>query len=149
MLKDFEKWKSLNTSSSFSLYDYLFGVSKTSVLSSDIYFAFLELFWPSFVLHEHFVFLKENFSEEKFKGLIESENIQEMEYWMNLISIDSYFEGAEDWEQKAEFFSKKLAEIWQVKLTKDFPHLDFIVVPICDSESGDYGMTFYQKASKN
>jgi hypothetical protein len=139
-LKDFEKWKELNKDNKFSLYDYIFHVTKQ--VNSDIYFAFLELFWPSFVVCKNYTILKENFSEEKFEDLIKRK--EKVEFWMNLILISPYFEGEKNEKKKAESLTHSLVEIWQAKLKKEFPDKNFVVQYVFDKEYGDYGLTFYQ-----
>jgi hypothetical protein len=141
MLKDFEKWKKLNHNKNFSLYDYIFHVIQSKNISTDIYFAFLELFWPSFIIYDKYVFLNENFSEMKLSSLKDKEKI---EYWMNLLIIDPYFNEDQDGSKKAGLLVQKLAIIWQTKLEKDFPGKNFIVESIHDGEDGDFGLTFYQ-----
>ncbi|WP_068470542.1 hypothetical protein [Candidatus Protochlamydia phocaeensis] len=138
ILKDFEKWKNLNKN--FSLFDYIFNIIKSKNLSSDIFFAFSEVFWPSFIVHDNYVFLKENFSDSKFKDLIK--NNDKIEFWINFFIIDPFFD--EDGKEKAEALSKILVNIWQLKLKQDFPNLKFNVEFLYDIENGDYGLTFYQ-----
>jgi len=147
ILNDFVKWKELNKDNKFSFYDYIFHIIKLKNVDSDIYFAFFELFWPSFIIYKDYVILKENFSEEKIEELIKKD--EKVEFWTNLFITDPYFENAENEESKAEYLARSLAEIWQVKLGKDFPTRSFIVKYICDNEYGDYGLTFYQAPLSN
>ncbi|MGL5263776.1 MAG: hypothetical protein ACRDAI_04265 [Candidatus Rhabdochlamydia sp.] len=141
ILKNFAKWKELNKGNKFSLYDYIFHINKLKKVDSDIYFAFFELFWPSFIIYKDYILLKENFSEEKVEDLIKRE--EKVEFWMNLFITDPYFENDDD--EKSEFLAGALMQVWQAKLEKDFPGKNFIVKYICDEEYGDYGLTFYQK----
>ncbi len=141
-LTDLEKWKNLNKGKNFSLYDYLFQVAKLKKLNSDIYFAFLELFWPSFFIYNNYVFLKENFSEEKFNELVGLN--EKIEFWMNFLSIDPYFENDDEGKEKAEALAQILVDTWQSKLKKDFPDFKFTVEYVYDTKCGDYGLTFYQ-----
>jgi len=140
ILKNFAKWKELNKGNKFSLYDYIFHINKLKKVDSDIYFAFFELFWPSFIIYKDYVLLKENFSEEKVEDLIKRE--EKVEFWMNLFITDPYFEND---DEKSEFLARSLMQVWQAKLEKDFPAKNFLVKYICDEEYGDYGLTFYQK----
>jgi len=139
-LNDFENWKKLNND--FSLFDYLFQITKKKEFNSDIIFAFLDLFWPSFVVYNEYVFLKNNFSAEKVKNLINEK--QNVEYWVNLLVVDPYFENEENSEEESEFFAKSLVQIWQTKLKNDFPLKKIVVEYVFDSECGDYGLTFHQ-----
>lgn len=140
-LKNIEEFRELNKGKHFSLYDYIFFVFKSKKISSDIYFALIELFWPHFIVYNNYIFLKENFSELKFNEL--NKYNERIEFWMNLFSTDPYFE--DDETEKAEIFAQILVNIWQIKLQQDFPDIKFTVEYLCDKESGDYGLTFYQK----
>jgi hypothetical protein len=129
---------------SSSFYDYIYQQLTLNNLSPDLFFAFLELFWPTFLLYNKSVFLKDNFSEEKY-GKLENQDRKMTEYWMNLVTIEPFFEHVEDGSEKAEFLTKKLVEIWQIKLNQEFPHLKFIVEYLYDEDEGEYALTFYQK----
>lgn len=139
VLKDLEKVKDLNKPNNFSAYSYVFQSMKLNGLNSDLYFCFLKLFWPEFINYKGFIVLKEMFSEEKIEDLINRDGL--IEYWMNVFLVDSYFEEDDD---KPELFAKALVELWEIKLKKDFPTHNLEVKLICDDESGDYGLTFYQ-----
>ncbi len=143
-LSDFSEWESLNTD--FSLYDYIFHTLRINGNSTDIFFAFSELFWPTLVSHDSFIFIKENYTENKYKDVKEtSENV---EFWMNMLLVDSYFQDDENRDVKAAALTDILQRIWQAKLKIDFPEVDFTVVAIKDEEVGDYGVTFYQKSNQ-
>jgi hypothetical protein len=142
-LNDLDKWRNLNKGHLFSIYDYIFHVIKSKKIDDDIFFAFGELFWPTFIVYNNYVFLKENFSKEKFNKLVDTKS--RIEFWMNFLSIDPYFEEDDVNQEKAQTFARILVDIWQSKLKKDFPKLQFIVEYLYDDENGDYGLTFYQK----
>ncbi len=142
-LEDFQKWKDLNKGNKFSLFDYLFHITKLNKLSTDIYFAFLEMFWPNFVVYKNYIILNGNFSEEKIEDLIRTN--EKVEYWMNLFITDPFFENDEDGDERAGSLAKFLVDIWKTKLKNDFPTKDFVVEYVCDAECGDHGLTFYQK----
>ncbi|MBA2726695.1 MAG: hypothetical protein H0U49_00780 [Parachlamydiaceae bacterium] len=108
-----------------------------------MYFALLELYWPNFTLKGDYVFLKENYKEERIVK-IEEQN-KNAEFWINLVTIDPYFENDEDGDKKAEAFTKVLIDMWEAKLKKEFPLLEFIIYYFEDEDLGDYGLTFYQK----
>lgn len=139
--RDYEKRKGRNKGHNFSYYDYIYHVINDANLSSDIIFAFSELFLPKFIVVKDYVFLEQNFTEHK---LIELEkSTQNVEYWMNLLLIDPFFENDPDSDQKAEFFSKQLLQIWSTKLKNDFPERNIKVEYLFDSDVGDYAITFY------
>lgn len=141
-LRDYEKWKLLNKDIIFSYYDYLYQVVNSSQISSDFYFASLELFWPKFIVIDSYVFLEQNFSKQKFNELLNLN--KNVEFWMNLLVIDPFFERDEDLDPKAKLFAKRLSEIWTAKLKIDFPNKEIKVDCLFDSDVGDYGLTFYQ-----
>jgi hypothetical protein len=129
-----------------SAFDSLYHYSKTKKISAEMYFTFLELYWPTFILHKDYVFLEEQFSEAEFKRL--SVQNEKIEYWMNFLLVTPFFEEEDEWEEKAQFLSKELVDIWQAKLDKEFPDLNIFVTYLEDTEVGDYGLTFYQKKYK-
>lgn len=142
IFKDFNNWKKLNTPQHFSFYDYIFHQMNNGKINSDIYFAFAELFWPTFFFFKNYIILKENFNEQKIDSL-ERENAN-VEFWSNLILIEGYFDQDEDSDERANSLSQILIEIWKTKLLKDFPNHDFIVKSL-ENQTGDYGLSFYQK----
>ena len=104
------------------------------------------IFWSFFgqiLKKDNYVFLKDKYCEEEFTRLIKENS--NPEYWINLITVDDFFLDIENGEKKAEFLANSLVELWQAKLTKDFPDKSFVVQYVCDKEYGDYGLTFYQK----
>ena len=107
------------------MYDYLFQIVNLNKINGDIYFAFLELFWPSFIIYKNFVFLRENFFEEKFNELARLN--EKIEFWINFLCIDPYFENDDDGKEKAEALVQILVDTWQSKLRKDFPDFEFAV----------------------
>jgi hypothetical protein len=139
-LRIIKQWEQLNKGKRFSIFDCIYQELKINKISTDIYFALSMLFWPTFIEHKGYVFLKENFSKIKFNEL-KNKNI---EFWMNLLSIDPYFEEDDDQMERALSLSKTLKEIWEIKLKKDFPQQEFHVIVLEDKEAGDIGLTFYQ-----
>lgn len=112
-------------------------------INSDLYFAFSELFWPTFIEYENFIFLEQNFSKEKFNELI----VQDLnvEVWMNLLTTDPFFEKEENQIERAESLAKTFVKTWKSKLKVDFPDKIFVVEYLFDDDVGDCGVTFYQK----
>lgn len=125
-----------------SIYTLLYWFVEERKIDSDVFFFFLELFWPSFTTRDNFVFLKEKYSDEEYNRLI-NEGISP-EYWINLFTVDDYFDDVEKREEKAAAFAQALVDVWDAKLKKEFPNKSFIVKYLCDKESGDYGLTFFQ-----
>lgn len=143
-LNDFEAWKKVN-GQSFSKLDYIHGIIKTALLSSDLYFAFLDLFWPEFIEHEGMIFIKDWFTERKNVIADKKMTTSEKEYWVNLLSIDGLFDTELD-DIKMTLLSNKIGEAWEAKLKKEYPRRIF-KVHIINSED-DVAVTFQQIESK-
>lgn len=131
-----------NKNEKASVYSILYWLIQDKVIEPGILFEFLELFWPTFIKKDGYIFLKESFSEEEYNRLI-SEN-SNPEYWINLLTIDELFSEIADWEEKSNALAKALASMWTQKLKRDFSDLDFKVEYLCNEELGDCGLTFYQ-----
>jgi hypothetical protein len=147
VLKDFEKWRDLNKGKHFSLIDYIFQVINLNNVPSDMFFAFLELFWPNFVVYKEYIFFGSHFYQEKIDDLINKK--QKVEFWTNLLLISPFFENQKDIEERSEYLIKALVKIWQTKLIHDFPEKKFVVEYVFDSENCDYGLTFYQAKNED
>lgn len=129
-----------------SCYTTLYWLIQDKKIEPDIFFYFLDLFWPKFIKKDGYVFLQDKYSEKEFIRLIQEKS--DPEYWINLLTINDFFslsEESDEEEKKAELFTNSLIEIWKIKLKKDFPDKIFVVQYIYDKEYGDYGLTFYQK----
>ena len=128
------------TPSVYTIIDWLILDDK---IEPEMLFRFSEFYWPTFIQKDNYFFLKEKFSEERYVMLLN--NSQNLEYWINLVTIDDFFSKVDHGEEKSIALAKMLAEIWQIKLRKEFPNTIFIVEHLEDKECGDYGLTFYQK----
>lgn len=130
-----------------SAYTIIYWLIEDKKIKSKNLFTFLELYWPTFILKDDFIFLKEKFSEEEYLKL--KKDNTNPEYWINLLTIDHFFLEENDPRETSKFFAQTLVEIWQAKLKKDFPDKAFVVEYLFDDESGDQGLTFYQKEFLN
>jgi hypothetical protein len=110
-------------------------------------FKFAELYWPTFVERDRYIFLKEQFSEEEYDELVKRGN--NPEYWINLLTIDEFFSELPDGEDQAIALVKTLAEMWRAKLKKEFPDMNFAIECLWNEEYGDCGLTFYQTDGSN
>lgn len=131
-LKDFQTWKSAN-SESFSLGNYLFGVS-----SLEIAIAFTKLFWADFLEHEGGFFLMDGFTVETYDQWKEKlgSDIKSIEKVMNLRHIDDFLPGADDTSRNnLIYFGQTIADMWESKLTKIFLGKLFLVE--CDFDEAD------------
>ena len=144
-LDDFQNWKKVN-GERFSKVDYINGVCHTNHLSTDIYFASLDLFWPEFYQHNGMIFIKDSFdTKTKSEGFFDpAKENHRNEYWINLLSLDNFFEDGT--QKEYEFFGRKLAESWLGKLEMDFPDKTFSIHIVNDDE--DSWVTFHQTSNK-
>lgn len=123
-------------------YNILYWLIEEGKIDSDQLFDFLELYWPTFIEIDGYIFLKEKFNEDEYKRLV-SDKINP-EFWINFLTVDDFFIDSEKRKKDSLYFSKRLSEIWAIKLVKDFPEFEITVKCLEDDESGDYGLTFYQ-----
>lgn len=150
-LNDYQLWQKSNQNKRFSLYDYIHGLLQVGELSSDICIAFLKLFRPDFIMINGNIFLLEEYSQKKYNDLNNNGySGRELEYWLNLLNIDCYFETPkEDFNiDKCLVFAHELTKAWSVKLHQEFSEREFEV--ICIDETGDNDekeiyITFFQK----
>ncbi len=141
-LEDFNNWRESN-GDEFNLIDYLYSSLQQGKNHSDLFIAFSELFCPSFIEKEGYVFFSQTFSEQRFTEV--KENSQEkVEFWMNLLTVDDFFIDDKQFRKKSKVFTQTLVESWTSKLKSDFPKKQFVVKYIWDEEYDDYGLTFYQ-----
>jgi len=128
-----------------SNYTVLYWLVQEKKIEPDVFFNFLNLFWPKFKKKNGYIFLKDKFSEKEFLKLTKEKS--NPEYWINLLTTDDFFSDLESGEGKAKVLANYLAEIWKEKLKKEFPGKNFIFEYVYDKEYGDCGLTFYQKKS--
>ena len=125
-----------------SVYTKLYWLIQDKIIGPEVFFNFLEFFWPNFTEIKQYVFLKEKYSEEEMIRLIKQNT--NPEYWINLVTINDYFSDDENAILQSNALAKTLIEILNTKLQKDFPDKKFIVKSLQDEETGDVGLTFYQ-----
>jgi len=123
-------------------YDIVYNLILNKVIGPELLFTMLEIFRPTFIEKDGYVFLKEQFSKEYYDRLIDENSNPEL--WINLFTADHFFSEMDDWEEKSSLFAQALVPMWEAKLKRDFPEMKFTVKYLCDEEVGDYGLTFYQ-----
>ncbi|MFK7824840.1 MAG: hypothetical protein AB8G05_11825 [Oligoflexales bacterium] len=144
-LDDFNNWS--NENNDFSFNDYIQSIFSSKQLSPDLFYAFMRLFWPEFILSNGFVFLKDPNSSEKLEKLIKGG--KDVEYWANLLNVDGFFtgtqqEGEDNTIEISKRIAKSLASSWHTKLKNEYPNLKFIVKDFFDEENQEVFLTFYQ-----
>lgn len=112
ILEDYVEWMKLNSTKKFSLFDYINGVIQLRDLPIDVFVAVLKLFWPDFINFDNKIFIKEEFSEEKYRELIDNGcPDKDLEYWMNLINVDGLFHSES--LEVTEYLSKYIEYLWE------------------------------------
>jgi len=99
-----------------NVYDIVYNLILNKVISPELLFNILEIFWPTFIEKDGYVLLKEQFSKKYYNRLIDEDS--NPEYWINLVSIDQFFSEMDEWEEKSSRFAKALVPIWEAKLKK-------------------------------
>lgn len=115
-------------------------------IEAEALFVFSDIYWPAFIKKDGYIFLREQFSEEEYSGLIKTGT--HPEYWINLFTVDEFFSEIPNKEEKSIAFINVLAEIWETKLKKDFPDMNFTIECLWNKEYEDCGLTFYQTDKK-
>ena len=143
-LKDFELWK--NSNNKMDINNYLTAIIDHYKIPSDFLILFSDLIFPEFIVLEEMIFFKNHFKEDYFNRLKKEKNsCDEIEYWMNLILISSYFPDSNEFIDHALFFAEKLKKSIDLKLKNDFPNKIFSVDFTHDQSNDDILFTFYQK----
>lgn len=125
----------------------LYWLIQDKKIEPELLFDFLELFWPTFIKKDGYIFVKEAFNEEEYQQLMNEDS--NPEYWINLLTVDEFFSEMSNWEEKSSTFAKALVSMWTEKVKKDFPDMKFTVEYLRNEEYGDYGITFYQTGKDN
>jgi hypothetical protein len=89
-----------------SNYTVLYWLVQDKKIEPDIFFNFLDLFWPQFIKKGNYVFLRDKYSEKEFLKL--SQEKSDPEYWINLLTIDDFFSELENGEEKAKSLATSL-----------------------------------------
>ena len=131
-----------------SIYTKLLWLIEDGKIEPENLFDFIELYFPTFILKDDYVFLKENYLHSEYKRLLNQK--VNPEYWINLLTVDDFFPETTSGEKLSIQLAQSLSKLWELKLKNDFPSLNFIVKCLRDDEFGDCGLTFYQvKHQKN
>ena len=140
-LTDYQSLLHANDTNQITLFDYLQLNLKEGSIQPDLSIAFLSFFWPEFISVDGLVYLKEEYSEKRLSELKKQNRLgKNLDYWMNLISIDGMFDSAT--REQCEYISARVVDIWTAKLMQEFPDISFSVEAINDDE--DIFLVFYQ-----
>ena len=143
---DFSQWQESNGKTG-SRFDYAHLALRGYVSHADGLLAFGGVFWPQLRLIDGLVIVAELYSEEK---LVELRNRgmspNELEYWMNLFSVDGFLEGVSGASPgHAEAIADILVASWTARANLDFTSGDVAAELITDGESGDVCVTLSRR----
>jgi hypothetical protein len=143
----YEHWKDANYPSFFSWFDYAHCVLRERQVAADFAIAIARIVWPNFIEIDGLIFLADQYSDEKVSSL-RTQGVagQQLEYWMNLFSIDGFFSGVDSTTQEdEEQFAGMLVCTWKAKLQSEFITRDFVVEIAKDDAAGDLCVVFTQR----
>lgn len=126
-----------------SIYTRLYWLINDKKLDPRIFFDFLNFFWPKFSEIDDYIFLEQKYNKSEHAKIIKSK--KNPEYWVNLLTLDSFFNSYDDGYEKSKLLTNAMIEIWKVKLQNEYPDKNFVIECVFDEEFGDCGLTFYQK----
>lgn len=141
LMPELEAW---NHGRGISPLDWLYCGSR-----SDHAIAFCDLFWPTFVVVDDCV-LRSDYSED---GLREWKSVkasrQTTEGGLNVLSlVDLFVPNGEVWselvQRRAIYLGQVLANIYRVKLARDFSDREFVVKLECEDGDGEIALSFWQ-----
>ncbi len=117
----YDDWRAANSPLPFSMFDYAHGVLREAKVSGDVVVALASLVWRMFIEVEQLVFLAEEYSEEKAQALSRrGVTGPDLEYWMNLFSVDGFFQNIAGTEEDEERLASLLVQSWTAKLSIEF-----------------------------
>ena len=116
-----------------SSFDYLHGLISQGCLDGGGLLQLVECFNPQFIKQSSIICIGSLYSEAKHASLVDKGlGISEIEYWMNLVEVDSIFEGIE--QRTKESLINAMVRGWERSLRCTFPQ-ESIRVCRLDSEN--------------
>ena len=147
-LLTFEELKKQNKNN-FNQFDYISFFSNQKKITSDLFISFYHFFWPQFITYENMVFLKEKFSLEYYDKLKKSGNKSfEIEIWINLINLDSFFMNAKytnEFFPQMTYLSNEIIKLWKIKLSIEYPERYFDIKTEIDKDTDEIFILLCQK----
>lgn len=133
----------------FSWFDYAHHLLRDQPGAGDFASVIARLVWPDFVEVGRLLFLADQYSLEKLRSL-QSQGLdgRELEYWMNLFSVDGFFDGIASVTLDAQKrLARAMSNAWKAKAMQEYPDRAFEVEMIEDEETGDICVAFTQRVS--
>jgi len=137
---DFKSFVLANNGQLVTGFDYLHTIYKTHGLSSDFIVFFAKLFWPDFKVIDGVVFISELFDSEYYQSFLkDGRNINEAQFWMNLLEITGLFDGLSI--DEAVQVSEIVVKSWNFKLGIECGNVSVLARFIRDDETGEVFVT--------
>ena len=137
---DFSSFVNANKDHAVTGIDYVRAIYVNHELASDFIVCFARFLWPSFNILNDKVFVAELFDPEMFeRHLSLSKNLEEAQFWMNLLEITGVFDELPT-EQAMEV-ALIISESWNSKIFKEFGAEYAVARRIYDEEYGEVFVT--------
>jgi hypothetical protein len=107
---------------------------------------YTSIFWPEFVVFEGFI-LNKNFNVKSFRSFDSSQNRLSTEWVMNHIHLAHIHSGNDMTKDKLVYLGNTLKEIYEVKLSWQFPESPCTVefyIPEDIDDLSEYQISFWQ-----
>jgi hypothetical protein len=129
-LEKYQLWKSRNNIAN-SLFDYMRESLLADDCSPDIIVCVFRLLFPDFLEKDGMIFLKEQFSQEKFDQLRSQEmEASKIEYWTNLLAVSDLMPSLPHSFMEEIIF--KIRKSWETCLAEAYPGKNFNVELVPD-----------------
>jgi hypothetical protein len=143
----FEDFRRANIHRAVSKLDYANNVLRGDITHADGVLAIGALFWPEFRVIDGLVFVDALFTDEKLANLrADGCADQEVEYWMNLFSVDGFFDNLPG---ESPFHIDAVAEMvcssWAAKAAAEFRNNNLVSHILRDGDTGDVLVTISRR----
>lgn len=146
IIPEYVEWKN-NNKNSFSWWSYLNMKSDIQVA-----LAFAKFYSPEIIFKDDFIFLKDNFNEQRYQNWRKEcgENKKEIETMMNLYAIKDFFEINTDFnnpyiDEQISSLAEIIKKFWTLSFKSKYPDKN-IKVDIFDYDD-DTSITVYEQIS--
>lgn len=137
---DFKSFVSANTGRVVTGFDYLRAIYKADGLTADFIVYFAKLFWPDFKMVDGLTFISELFDSEHYQSLLkDGRNVNEAQFWINLLEITGLFDELSI--DEAMQIAEAVAASWNSKLAVEFSDVLVPARVIRDDETGEVFVT--------
>ena len=137
---DYSSFVDANKGHAVTGIDYVRAIYVNHELASDFIVWFARFLWPSFNILNDKVFVTELFDPEMFeRHLSLSKNLEEAQFWMNLLEITGVFDelpSEQAWE-----VALIVSESWNAKIVKEFGVEYAVARHFYDEETGEVFVT--------